>query len=190
MAPLTVLIGRLLKSSSARGLLFNADRVFGAGELRRARGQDQVLQVHRVRDVDGRQPLRVQLVEIQVHHDLAVLAAERDTTPWRLARCASGVRMKLFPRSKISCSLERLAAEAELQNRHARRVVLQDLRRERARRHVAHRDLALRDDLREREIDLHVRMEVDADGRDALVRLRLDMLDADDVDGERALEVR
>src|SRR5262245_50970146 len=33
-------------------------------------------------------------------------------------------------------------------------------------------------------------MEVHADDRDALVRLRLDVLDADDVRGERSLEVR
>ena len=125
----------------------------------------------------------------------------RSTMTWRflppngydtVAPCtvASGVRMKLFARSKISCSWSVWLLRPELENRHARRVVLQDLRRKRARRHVADLDLALRHDLRQREIHLHVRMEEHADDRDALVRLRLDVLDADDVRRERALEVR
>ena len=73
----------------------------------------------------------------------------------------------------------------ELQNRHARRVVLQDLRRKRSRRHVADLDLTLRHDLRQRQIHLHAGMEVDADDRDALVGLRFDVFDVDDVRGER-----
>jgi len=86
--------------------------------------------------------------------------------------------------------LERLAAQSQLQDRHARGVVLEDLRRKRARRHVADLHLALRHDLREREIDLHVGVEVDAHDADVLVGLGFDVLDADDVRREGALELR
>ena len=81
-----------------------------------------------------------------------------------------------------------LLLKPELQNRNAGRVVFQHLRRKRAWRHVADLHLALRHDLRQRQVHLRVRMEVHADDRDALVGLRLDVLDADDVRGQRALD--
>ena len=67
-------------------------------------GRIRFCRVERVRDVDGRKLLGVQLVRIQIHHDLALLAAVRDRKRMRPARLPSGVRMKLLPRSKISCS--------------------------------------------------------------------------------------
>ena len=41
----------------------------------------------------------------------------------------------------------------------------------------------------QRQIDLHVGMEINANDGDALVGLGFDMLDAADVGGERALEI-
>ena len=105
-------------------------------EFRRARRHDQVLEVQRVRDVNRRQPLRVQLVEVQIHHDLAVLAPERK----RHRRALHGGERRadeVVPEIEDFLLLERLAAQPELENRHARRVVLQDLRRKCPGRHVA-----------------------------------------------------
>src|SRR5262249_45545619 len=53
------------------------DRIFRAGKLRGSRRHDEVLEVQGVGDINRRQPLRVELVEIQVHRDLAVLSTER-----------------------------------------------------------------------------------------------------------------
>ena len=173
----------------ARQTAVQPDRILRSGELRGARRQDQVLQVQGVRDVERRQSLRVQLVEVEIHHDLAVLPAERvghggalDGRQRRPDEVVGQVENLLL--------LERRAAQPELQNRHARRVVLEDLRRKRSRRHVADLHLALRHDLREREIHFHAGMKVDPNDRHALVGLRFDMFNADDVRGEPAFEIR
>ncbi len=165
-----------------------ADGIFGPRELRRARRHDQVLKVQGVRHVNRRQALGVQLVEVQVHHDLTVLAAERI----RHRRALHGGERRadeVVPEVEDFLLGERLAAQPELENRHARRVVLQDLRRERARRHVADLDLALRHDLRQCEVHLYGRVEEHTDDGDALMRLRFNVLDADHVRRQRPLEV-
>ena len=152
-------------------------------------GHDQVLEVERIRYVNGRQPLRVQLVKVQVDHDLALLTSERK----RHRRALHGGERRadeVVPEVEDFLLLERLAAQPELENRHAGRVVLEDLRREGPRRHVADLDLALRHDLRQREVHLHGRVEEHADDGDALVRLGLDVLDTDDVRRHRSFEVR
>ena len=165
VAPLTVLIGRLLNSSTHARAAVQPDRIFrvrrssrcppaGSGSAGSARSR------RRSATAAWRTARR----------------GSRSTMIWRflppngsdtVAPCtvASGVRMKLLPEVEDLLLAQRLAAQPELQNRHARRVVLQHLRRKRARRHVADLDLALRHDLRQREIHLHVRMEVDADDR-------------------------
>ena len=110
-----------------------------------------------VRNVNRRQPLRVQLVEVQVHHDLAVLARRTDSDTVAPCTVASGVRMKLFPRSKISCSLSVWLLNPSCRIGTLAASSFEDLRRKRPRRHVADLDLALRHDLRQREIHLHGR---------------------------------
>ena len=45
-------------------------------------------------------------------------------------------------------------------------------------------------DLRERHVDVHIRVEIDADDGVSVVRLRLDMFDVVDVGGEAAFERR
>ena len=182
------MIGRLLNSARTAGLLFTRTGYSVAGELRGARRQNQVLQIQRVRDIDRRKLLGVQLVEIQIHHDLPVLAAERIGNG-RALHGAERRADEVVRQIEDFLLLQRLAAQPELQDRNAGRVVLQNLRREHPRRHVADLNLALRHDLRQRHIDLHVRMEVDANHRDALVRLRFDVFDVVDVRGESALEI-
>ena len=98
--------------------------------------------------------------------------------------------MKLLPRSKISCSRRVLLDKAELQDGNARRVVLQDIGRKHPGRHLAERGLHRGGHLRDRHVDLDVRMEVDPDHRVAVVGLRFDVLDVVDVGSEAALEIR
>ena len=57
------------------GRAVHAHRVLGAGELGGARGQDQVLQVHRVDHVGGGEAARLQLLHVEVDRDDPVLAA-------------------------------------------------------------------------------------------------------------------
>ena len=76
-----------------------------------------------------------------------------------------------------------LSAHAQLQNRHRRRVVLDDERRSRSRRGDFQDCLHNRRHLRLRRGNLHTRLEVHLDDRDALVALALCVLDI--VDGRR-----
>ena len=93
----------------------------------------------------------------------------------------SGVRMKLLPMSKISCSRRVLLERPSCRMGTLRRVVLQDIGRKHPRRHLPERGLHRGRHLRHRHIDLDVRMKVDPDHRVAVVRLRFDVLDVVDV---------
>ena len=101
---------------------------------------------------------------------------------------ASWVRMKFWPRSKSSCSLRVLLSRPKLQDGHAGGVVLDDVGRGGARRKDAQQRLRDGRDLRQRQFDLGVGLEVDADHRDAVVGLRFDVLDIVDGGGHGALE--
>ena len=146
------------------------DRILDAAEFRGAGGQDQVLEIQGIRDIDWRQPLRVQLIELQVHYDLTALAAER-VRHGRSLHCGERRPDEIVAEVEQFLLLEGLTAQPELQNRHAGRIVFEDLRRKSSRRHVADLELALRHDLRDCEIHLSVGVEIDPDGRNALVRL-------------------
>ncbi len=64
------------------------------------------------------------------------------------------------------------------------------IRRRRARRHLANRGCALRGDLRDGHLDLHVGMEENLDDAAAVHRLRFGVLHIVDGGGEVALELR
>src|SRR5262249_14982546 len=53
------------------------DGILGSREFGCPRRQNQILQAQRIRYVNWRKLFRVQLVEIQIHNDLAVLSPER-----------------------------------------------------------------------------------------------------------------
>ena len=76
-----------------------------------------------------------------------------------------------------------------MQDRHARRVVLQNVGGKHPRRHLAQRGLHGGRDLRHRHVDLDVRMEIDADGGVAEIRLRFDVFNVVDVGRQGALEI-
>ena len=99
--------------------------------------------------------------------------------------------MKLRPRSYRSDSESpTLAGERKLHDWHRRRVELDDVRRISSRRQYAQNRLHDGGDLRQRKFHLDVRLEVDANDRHALVRLRFRVLDVVDGRRERALAHR
>ena len=81
---------------------------------------------------------------------------------------------------------QRGTAQAQLQNRHAGGVVFQNVRRKDSRRQHAQDGLNDRGDLRDRQLDVDIRMEENLDHRDAVVRLRFDVLDVVDRGGHGA----
>ena len=165
-----------------------AHRVLGVADLRRARRQRQVLRIDRIDDVERRQAPRQQLGRIDIDHDLAVLAAGRrrqgDAGNRRqlLAHAVDAVVVELL-------LVEPVGAEADLQHRHARGVELHDDRRLDAGRHQGANGVGRRDDLRDREVEIDVRLEVDLLDRQAVQGLRFDVLDAVDVGADRVLAV-
>ena len=76
MAPLTVLIGRSLNSETSEGLLLTRMGYSVPANFAVPAGTIRFWRLERVGDVDGRKLLGVQLLLVQVHHDLPALAAE------------------------------------------------------------------------------------------------------------------
>jgi hypothetical protein len=85
---------------------------------------------------------------------------------------------------------QRVARQPELQDRHRRRVVGDDVRRQRAGRQDAQDRCRIRRGLGDRAIDVGARVKEDLDDRDAVQRLRFDVLDVLDIGCERAFIVR
>ena len=85
--------------------------------------------------------------------------------------------------------VQTIGLEAELQHRHARCIELHDDRRLNARRHQGADGVGCRDDLRDCEVEIHVRLEVDLLNRQTVESLRLDVLDAADIGADRILAV-
>src|SRR5579883_2587242 len=161
--------------------------VFGAAELGGAGGENQVLQVEGVGDIDGGEPLGIELIEVEIHHDGPLLSAERVGDGGALHGAERRADEVVADVEDLLLA-EGLAGESELEDRHARSVVLQDVRREHAGRHLAQRRVHRGGGLRHRHIDLDVRMEVNFDDGVARIGLRFDVLDVVDVGGEAALE--
>ena len=130
----------------------------------------------------GVRPLACSLTRVDIDHDLAVLAAgrrrQRDAVDRRelLAQPVDAVVVELL-------LVERVGAQADLQHRHARGVVLHDDRRLDARRHQHADEVGRGDDLRDRQIEVDVGLKEDLLDRDAVEGLRLDVLDAVDAGG-------
>ncbi len=118
------------------GTIVQANRIFGIAHLDGAGRQDQVLKIERVRDVDGRQLLGVKRVRVQIHYHLALLAAVRAGHRGALNGGQRGPDEVL--RQVINLLLAQgLAFQPQLQDRHAGRVVLQDIGWKDSRRHGA-----------------------------------------------------
>ena len=105
------------------------DLIFGLRQLGGARGQNQVLQVQGIRDVDRRKLFGVELVQIQVHHHRPRLSAKRI----RNGRALHGAERRadeVVAQIEDFLLAQSLAGKAQLQDGNARRVVFQNVGRE------------------------------------------------------------
>ena len=165
-----------------------AHGVLRVADLRRAGRQRQVLGVDGIDHVDRRQSLGLQFQGVDIHHDLAVLAAgrsgKRDAVDRRklLPQTVNAVIVKLL-------LVQRVGAEPDLQNGNARRVVLDHDRSLDSRGHQRADRISCGHDLRDREIEIHIGLKEDLLNRDAVNGLRLDILDAVHARGQRILAV-
>ena len=163
-------------------------RILGVSDLRRSRRQRQVLGIDRIHDVERRQSPGQQLVRVDIDHDLAILAAGR-----RRQRDA-GNRRQLLSNAVDAEIVELLLVQAvrietELQHGNARRIELHDDRRLDAGRHQRANGVGRGDDLRDGEVEIDVRLEVDLLDRQTVEGLRFHVLDAVDVGADGILAV-
>ena len=108
------------------GLLLTRTWYSVLADLGSSGGQDQVLQVDGVRDVDGRELLGVEFIEVKIDHHGSCLAAERVRDGGAL-NGSEGRSDKVVAEIEDFLFAESLAGEAELEDRHAGRVVLQNV---------------------------------------------------------------
>ena len=165
-------------------------RVGAHGELRIAdlgetRRQRQVLGVDRVDHIQRRQPLGLELERIDVDHDLAVLAAgrrrQRDAVDRRelLAQPVDAVIVELLLVERVGATGRSAAPERSTRCTGPRSAAG-------SRRHQGADRIGAGDDLRDREVEIDVGLEKDLLNRDAVERLRLDILDAVDARADSA----
>ncbi len=160
--------------------------VITVAELRRSGRVDEVLIADGGRNIGSRKLVRIERVRIQIHHDIPHPAPKRQ-------RHGSALNGRKRRSDVVLAEIEQLllgkrpALQAELQDGHARGVVLDDARRKDAGRHDSEQRLRERRDLRQAHLHLRVRLEENADDGRAIVRLRLDVLDVVDRGGEGAL---
>ena len=153
-----------------------ADDVFAIADLLRAGGQDDVLVVEGGRNVRACEVPGGKLGRLHVHHHRALHTAIRKRNRRALHICQFWAN-EVLAEVVQSFLRQPLACEAELHDGHTGCVVLEDLRRQDAGRHLLENGLRERGDLCDGQIDLHAGLKVDFDDAYAGVGLRLDMLD-------------
>ena len=143
---------QIVQPFNCGGAAVEANKIIPVPHFGVARRKNQALGVDRI----GEHRLR-----IQIDHHLGALAAVRR---WHRRTLNTGElgAYEILPVIEKLLLAHRLAGEAELQDGHARGVVFQDARRENARRHDAQNRLAQCRDLCYGQIDLYVRLEVNA----------------------------
>ncbi len=145
-----------------------------------AGGQRQRLGVDRVDHIGGGEAVGAQLVGVEIDHDLAVAAAggrrQGDAGNRRqgLAHLVQAVIVELL-------LVQRVRGQAELQHRHAGGVELHHDRRLDAGRHQGPGGVRRRHDLADRQVDVHVRLEVDLCDGEPFQRLALHVPNIADV---------
>ncbi len=170
------------------GHRIGAHRVLSVPDLGETRRQGQVLGIDRVHHVCRRQTSGLELDRVDVDHDLPVLA------PVRSRKCHTGHRGKLLaqivqPVIVQLLLVEAVGAKAELQHRDAGGIVLHHDRRLDPGWHEGADGVCGCDDLRNRQIEIDIGLEVNLLHRDAVERLRLHVLDPSDARTHRVLAV-
>jgi hypothetical protein len=168
------------------GRAVHIDRVFLRPDLGRAGWQNQVLRIERADHIRRRQAFGEQRARVEVDRDQPRFAAVR--IRHGRARNRHQLRAQEVQRSVVERLLGELwARQAELDHRDAGSRVTDHQGRRRARRHLL--ELCLLDGhrLRNRGLDVRVRLQEHLEDRDARQRLRFDVLDVVDGGGQTAL---
>ena len=183
----TCLIGRSFSSCDGSAGAVNVDVILELTDLGGAGRQYQVLQIHRVHHVGGRQTLRLKQRRIQIDHHLGLFAAVG------IRNRRAGYRDELGSQKIQAEVVELLLGEAlpgkrKLDDRHGRSAEVEDQGGLRAGGQLAQSDLRYRRDLRVGGIETRVGLEKDFDDRLTIDGCRFDVLDVVDGRGENALE--
>ena len=148
------------------GAAVDGDVVLARADLRRARRQDDVLGQERIADILGGEPPRVERVRVDVDVDDAHLAAVGHRDGCALNGDELGADEVVAQVVELLLG-QLIAAQARQENGDAGGVVLDDERREDARREHAHDLLRLGVHLGDRRLDRHIGMEVEPGDGDA-----------------------
>ena len=151
-------------------------------------GKNEILRVDGVHDVLGRKVLRLQRLQIEIDRNQPLLAAVRPGDGGALHRDEADADL-VHAGVKDFLLGQPLAADAILQDRNGRGVVLNDQRRGRPGRHRAQDGLRDGGDLRHARVHGCPLAEEHLDDADAVVGGGLDVLDVVDRGRQRALMV-
>src|SRR5262249_19859095 len=144
-----------------------------------AGGQCEVLCIHGVHNVDRGQPLRHELCRVEIDHDLPVLSAvgRRERNAGNrgelLTQAIEAVVVKLL-------LVEIVGGQADLQDRNTRRIELDDDGGLNSVGHECADSICGGDDLRDGQIKIDIRLEVNFLDGNSVERLRLDVANAAD----------
>src|SRR5262249_11879930 len=168
------------------GAAIQLDVVFRGANLRGARWDDEILVADGHADVVGRQAEGVHAVQVEIDHDLALLAAPglRHPRPLDDPELLDDEVLTVVEDLLLG---QRVAADGDLDNRHAGGAVADDVRGRDAGRHELQERLAGGRHLRLGLGDLGPGLEVDADDADAVERLAFDVLDVVNRGGQHPL---
>src|SRR5216684_2496731 len=149
--------------------------VFKVPDLRRTGRKNEILRADGVYHVEGRQPVCLQCIGVQIHLDLPLF-----TAVW-IRNGSAADRNKLGPdeiQSKVIQLLLRKggAGESELKNGNAGGAVSDDQRRRGSQRQLLELGLGLTGDLRNRCTDIRARVKKHFDDSHAVQRLRFYVL--------------
>src|SRR5579863_2893380 len=162
--------------------------VFERTELDGTGGKDQVLRIDRIHNVGRREPVRLQLRQVEIDLNLANLPAIR-------VRSGGSRHRRKIITQKILAQIEELllgqslAAQAKLDDGRGGRAIRNDERRRGSRWQAAHGGLADRRDLRDRSLYVRARSKEDLDYAESVHRLRFHVLDIVDRGSDAALGV-
>ena len=164
------------------------DLIFQRPYLGGAAGGNQILRVDGINNVGGRKTVGLQPRQVEVNLDLAYLAAV-GIGRGRAMYGGQLVAQKVLAQVEQHLLGNGLAAESKLHHRRGRCRVGDDQRRRGPWRQAAHRGLHDRSHLGQRRLDVGLRPEKNLDDADAGDRLRFDVLDVVDRDGNATLGV-
>ena len=186
--PFTVLTGKIVQLRDGLRIAVHLDLVFQRSNLGGPRGKNQVLRAERIHDVVGGKSVGLKSREVQIDLDLAYFAAigvrGRGTGHSRELRAQEVV-------SEIEKLLlgQRLAAQAQLDDRCRGGGIGDDQRRHGSRWQAPEDGLRHRRGLRQRRLDVRRGLKKYLNHPNAIERLRLDVFNVINGDRQTALGV-